>query len=126
MESAQTTGAAPARPVAITIVCVILGILLLTSAVVLIGNLANRADPWDPLILAMAIANAMGIAIAVASVGACTVGLWRMRKWAAHTYTVLAVFAQAIMLGGGKWGPEYLVVPAALVIVMLIYLPEMR
>jgi hypothetical protein len=88
MTVAQPT-ASSGRPVAITVICIIMGILLVLGLIGLIGLIGVAFS-----------AGAMGMGVGwiliysivnVLLTAACVYGFWMMKKWALYLYTVLFV-----------------------------------
>jgi uncharacterized membrane protein (DUF2068 family) len=108
--------AAPARPVAITIICVIGSIGALIILPLIFSSAVASIAPWYPVVLA-----------ASAVIGlACMVGLWQMRRWAVYVYTAMFAVVQLLFMATGLWTPRSLIIPAAVIVIMFIYLPRMR
>jgi hypothetical protein len=116
MDAEQPAAATAARPVAITVICVIGFLGVLVAVPLAFSQAARLVGAWYPPYL-----------VATALVGlACMIGLWLMRKWAVYTYTALAVINQAVLVVMGGWNVFSLVIPAIVIIVMFMYVGRMR
>lgn len=105
-----------ARPVAITIVCVIGIIGVLFTLPMIFSQAAADIAPWYPVVLA-----------ASAVIGlACMIGLWQMRRWAVYAYTAMVAAVQLLFAAAGLWAPRSLILPAVVIVIMFVYLPRMR
>jgi|SRR5271155_3301974 len=104
------------RPVLITIVCII-GFIGVPAAIFLMFSNAVSALPgWYPPLL--------GVSALIGLV--CMIGLWLMRKWAVYTYTAFFAIDQIILVASGLWSPLGFVIPLVFVIIMFVYLSQMR
>ncbi len=75
------------RPIAITVICIVLGILIVLGLIGLIGLIGVAFSAGAPgmsvgWILIYSVVNVLLSA-------ACVIGFWMMRKWALYLYTVL-------------------------------------
>src|SRR6266850_1778411 len=107
---------APKRPVAVTVICV-LGFI----SFVLIGLLASKilvrdTYAFQPYYLAL---NAVVVL-------SCTLGLWRMQRWAVFAYAVFSVADQILQLTIWTWHPVGTILPIATNAVGFLYLSRMR
>jgi len=53
------------------------------------------------------------------------IGLWKMKRWAAWTYTGLVALNQVVFLVMGVWNVLALAVPAVIIFFALRHAPEM-
>ena len=121
-EGSPLAGAAPAaprRPIAITIICVI-GLIgaLITLPLLFSDAVARvaRSAPWYPVLLAASAVTGL----------ACMIGLWQMRRWAVYVYTAMFAVTQIVFVVSRLWTPTSLIAPAIVIVIMFIYLPKMR
>ena len=115
-EGSSLTGAAPARPIAVTIICVIGFVGALGALGLVFSSAAQGIAPWYPVVLA-----------ASAVIGfVCMVGLWQMRRWAVYAYTAMCAVVQVLLIATGLWTLKSLILPAIVMVIMFIYLPRMR
>jgi hypothetical protein len=112
----QTATAPARRPVLITIICVIGFIGVPASLLLLFSDRISLLPSWYPALLA--VSALIGLV--------CIIGLWMMRRWAVYTYTGFFVANQLLMLATGLWSPMALILPLIFVIIMFVYLSEMR
>jgi hypothetical protein len=106
----------PKRPVAIVIICAIGFLGALFALPLIFSDAAQDIGPWYPPAL-----------MASACIGAIALlGLWMMRKWAVYLYTAMTVINQVVVLYMHVWNPLTLIVPGIIVIVMFIYIKQMR
>ena len=89
------------RPASITLLCVLGFIGAPLIGFLIFSPLAQQAGSWFSPYLILSSLVWFG----------CLVGLWMMRKWAAYTYTGLAVLNQVVLLGIGTWSAATLLVP---------------
>jgi hypothetical protein len=118
-QGSPLTGAAPsgpARPVAITIICVVCCIGALFALWLVFSSAAEHVAPWYPV--ALAASAVIGLA--------CVVGLWQMRRWAVYVYIAMFVVVQLLLMATQLWTLRSLILPAAVIAIMFIYLPRMR
>lgn len=104
------------RPVAIIIICVIGFIGLLFAVPLILSQAARDVGAWYPAYLA-----------ANTAIGAVSfIGLWTMRKWAVYLYTAMGALNQIVLFSMHVWNPLALIIPAIVIIVMFIYVKQMR
>ena len=53
------------------------------------------------------------------------IGSWKMKKWAAYTYTALFVINQFVLLSMGVWNILALLLPAVVVAIALTNVKKM-
>jgi hypothetical protein len=106
---------APERPVAITIICVLmaLGTVVVIPALFVAGSMLPGW--YTPFVLA---SSAVGVA--------CMIGLWTMRQWAVYAYTAMTLVGQVVLFSTGLWTPMSIVVPAIAIAIMFAYFGKMR
>jgi hypothetical protein len=118
MPSSPSPNVFPAegRPVLITILCVISAIGLTFTIPLIFSAGARAIAAWYPPFLAIA-----------TIVGAiCTVGFWLMKKWSVYLYAAMFVINQVVMMAMGVWTIPALLIPAIVIGIAFIYLPQMR
>jgi hypothetical protein len=90
----------PVRPTSITVVCVL---MVLGALVPLVqASLMRRINDFQLLHLGLTVAIGL----------ACAVGLWMMKKWAAHIYLGAVALNQIFLLTLGGWNIFTLLGPA--------------
>ena len=100
-------GAAPCgqqRPVLITIACAIGVLGAAASLPVIFSDFARGVGAWY--------APYLGASVIASTV--CLAGLWKMRRWGAYLYAVVAVTNQLVIYSMGIWHFLDLLVPASL------------
>jgi len=112
----QTIDAAGQRPVAITVICIIMGIGAAFTVPLFFSDAVWAIAPWYPPLLGISALIGIG----------CAIGLWMMRKWAAYAYIAFCAINNTILAMTGLWSPLALLLPGIVIVVMLIYLPRMR
>lgn len=104
------------RPVAIIIICVIGFVGLLFAIPLIFSQAARNVGAWYPAYLA-----------ANTAIGAFSfLGLWMMRRWAVYLYTAMGAINQVVLFSMHVWNPLALVIPAIVIVVMFVYLKQMR
>ena len=116
-EQPESLPASPSRrPIAMTAICVLSGMGILFTILLIFSEASASIGAWYPPFLA-----------ASAAVGAaCTVGFWLMRRWAVYLYTGVLCLSQIVLLAMGAWNIVALLIPLAVVIIGFIYLPHME
>ena len=116
-EQPESLPASPSRrPIAMTAICVLSGMGILFTILLIFSEAAASIGAWYPPFLA-----------ASAAVGAaCTVGFWLMRRWAVYLYTGVLCLSQIVLLAMGAWNIVALLIPLAVVMIGFIYLPHME
>lgn len=104
------------RPVSITIICIIGFIGAFLSVPLMFSDIAASIGAWYPPYLAFS--SLIGFV--------CMAGLWKMKKWAAYTYTGFVVLNQFITLKMGVWNVGVLIIPGIVVGFTLANLKKMR
>jgi serine/threonine protein kinase len=103
------------RPIAITIICALGFIGDLAAVPLLFSPIAQQVGAWyQPYLL-------FSIVIGLT----CTIGLWRMKKWAAYLYLALLALNQALLLATGAWYIAMLVFPGIVTFFVLRYMNDM-
>jgi hypothetical protein len=106
------------RPVAITVICVLgfvgAGLMIIVLPFIF-AKLDRMIGGWYPPYLAFS--SIVGLA--------CMIGLWKMKKWAAYTYTAMTVLNQIVMLAMGVWNVFALLVPAIVIAIALYHVKKM-
>lgn len=106
----------PAKPLAITAICVIGLINAIQVLNVLLSPMVKQLGVIYPVYFA---ASAL---ISLACIG----GLWFLRRWAALTYGVILLGNQIALLAMGLWEASALVVPMVIVGVLLRYFKALK
>ncbi len=104
-EATETT----TRPTSITVICVIGFLGGLLSIPMIFSSMAQEVGAWYPPYLGFS--TIVGVA--------CMVGLWKMRKWAAYTYTGFVVLNQVVLLEMDIWNIMALLVPVIVIFLAL-------
>jgi len=112
----QAVEPAAKRPVAITVICVIIVFGAIMTAPIIFSEIARSIGPWYPPMLA--ISAVIGLV--------CAIGLWMMRKWSVYVYTALAAVVQVTLIATGLWNPISLILPGIVIVVMFVYLSKMQ
>ncbi len=106
----------PAKPLAITAICVIGLINASQIMLFLLSPLVKQLGVLYPLYFGAA---------ALISI-ACIIGLWLLRRWAAFVYIAVLFGNQLVLLTMGLWEPTALVVPLVISGVILRYFNKLR
>jgi hypothetical protein len=107
------------RPPAITGICILgfMGVAL--SLISLIGAMATSAISlpgwYPPYLLVGSMISLTGM-----------IGMWKMRRWGAWTYTGLVAVNQVVLLATGFWSILALVIPGIVVAIALSHLQQME
>jgi hypothetical protein len=103
------------RPISIKIICIVglFGALFAIPAI--LSPLARAIGAWYPPYLAFSAVTGT----------VCLIGLWRMKKWAAYTYTGFAAVNQIVLLSMGVWNVAALLVPGVVVFFAMTHLGKM-
>lgn len=107
----------PVRPLVVTIVCVMAAL----SAATGIANLVSPDSPtpdtfWEPLLVSCSVAVSLP----------AIVGMWMMRRWSVYFYAAGAATIQLALLFLDAGALRTLIMHAALIGAMMLYLPRMR
>jgi len=103
------------RPVSLTIICILGFLGALVTIPMIFSPVARLVGPWYPPYLGFAAATGL----------LCMIGLWKMKRWAAWTYTGLVALNQVVFLVMGVWNVLALAVPAVIIFFALRHAPEM-
>src|SRR3954466_14369365 len=104
-----------ARPVAITVICILGFIGAAVTLPLIFSATAAMIGSWYPPFL--------GLSALVGLI--CMIGLWKMKKWAVFLYTALVVVCQIVLLSTGLWNAFSLLVPAIIIAIAFAYLSKM-
>jgi hypothetical protein len=104
-----------ARPVAITVICIIGFIGAAISLPLIFSAAAAGIGSWYPPFL--------GLSAVVGLI--CMIGLWKMKKWAVFLYTAMVVVSQVVLLSTGFWNPFSLLLPAIVIAIGFANLSKM-
>jgi hypothetical protein len=103
------------RPLAVTIICVVMGLGSLVVIPFFFSGFVWKIGTWYPPYLA-----------ASAVLGfVCMLGLWKMRRWAALVYAAATAINQLLLILTGLW-TTFALLPVVATVVMLLYLGKMR
>ncbi|WP_428741141.1 hypothetical protein [Tenacibaculum sp.] len=103
------------RPIVITIVCVIGFIGAVFAIPMIFSDTARQIGSWYPPYLGLS-----------AIIGlACMLGFWKMKKWAAYTYTGFVTLNQVVLLIMGVWNIMALIIPGIVIGITLSYVNKM-
>lgn len=103
------------RPTSIAVICVIGFVGALISLPLIFSPLAQQIGSWYPPY--MGLASVAGLI--------CMVGLWKMKKWAAYSYTGLVALNQVVLLAMGVWNVIALLIPAVVIYFALKHVSKM-
>ena len=115
-QGVQAIDAADRRPIAITVICIILWVGAAFTVWLLSSDAVWAIAPWYPPLL--------GVSALIGVL--CTIGVWMMRKWGVYGHIALTATNQVILTTTGLWSLRALLLPAIFIVVMLIYLSRMR
>src|SRR5690554_4114729 len=103
------------RPTAITVICVIGIIGSLFTIPLFFTDIAAQVGDWYPPYL--------GFSTLIGFI--CMIGLWKMKKWAAYTYTGFVALNQIVLILTGTWSLMALLIPTIVVGIALSHLNKM-
>jgi hypothetical protein len=103
------------RPTTITVLCIIEFISAAAGIVLIFTGYASKIARWYPPFLAFATVNQM----------ICTIGFWKMRKWALYLYISFVVLMNMIMISMGVWYATSLIMPIIVVSILLNFFSKM-
>ena len=103
------------RPTAITVICVIGFIGLAFTIPLIFSDVAQEIGSWYPPYLALS--AVIGLI--------CMIGLWKMKKWAAYTYTGFVILNQVVLLAMGVWNIMAAIAPAIVIGIALFHVDKM-
>lgn len=103
------------RPTAITVTCVIGFIGAAFTIPLIFSNIAGQIGSWYPPYLGLS--AVLGLI--------CMIGLWKMKKWAAYTYTGFVVMNQVVLLAMGVWNVMALIIPGIVIGIALAHVNKM-
>ncbi|RYY99333.1 MAG: hypothetical protein EOO11_05315 [Chitinophagaceae bacterium] len=104
------------RPTIITIICVLGFVGAGISVLLLFSRAAREIGPWYPPYLGLSMLVGL----------ACMIGIWKMRRWGAYTYTAFVALNQVILLYLGIWTISALLIPGIVVAIVLAHVQKMR
>ncbi|MBX7225675.1 MAG: hypothetical protein K1X55_06575 [Chitinophagales bacterium] len=103
------------RPTAITVIC-ILGFFGAAFAIPMIfSDIARQVGSWYPPYLGLS--SVIGLT--------CMIGLWKMKKWAAYTYTGFVILNQIVLIAMGVWNIMALIIPVIVIGIALAHVNKM-
>lgn len=111
----ETESTTNKRPKSITVISVIGIIGALITIPMIFSPIAKQIGAWYPPYLGFS--SVVGLA--------CMIGLWKMKKWAAYTYTGFVGLNQIVLLAMGVWNIMALVIPAIVIFFALKHSPKM-
>jgi hypothetical protein len=103
------------RPTAITVICVIGFIGAVFTIPLIFSDIAGQIGSWYPPYLGLS--AVLGLV--------CMIGLWKMKKWAAHTYTGFVALNQVVLLEMGVWTIMSLIIPGIVIGIALTHVDKM-
>lgn len=106
----------PAKPLAITAICII-GLI---NAIQMLNVLLS------PMVKQLGVAYAVYFGAAALISLVCIGGLWFLRRWAAWVYAVVLLVNQLVLVTMGLWEPTALVVPLVIIGVILRHFKQLR
>ena len=109
------TTAAAARPLSITIICILGFASAIFSIPVIISSFMQQGAQW---------LNIYFIFINITLL-ACMVGLWMMKKWGVYLYLCVVAVNQGILVALGIWNPMSLLLPAIIIYFALKHVSSM-
>ena len=106
----------PQRPVLITVACLVGCLGAAASLPVIFSDFAMAVGAWYAPYLAAS--------VLVSTV--CLAGLWKMRRWGAYLYVMVAVTNQLVMYSAGIWHYLDLLLPAVFAGAVFSQIRKMR
>ena len=103
------------RPLAITIICVIVSIGILLTLPMIFSQASLNIGSWYPLFLGFS--TILGFV--------CMIGLWKMKKWGVFIYTIFVAINQILLYSLNLWNYMALLIPAIVIGIGFYYLKEM-
>jgi len=103
------------RPTAITVICVLSFIGAALAFPTIFSDTARQVGSWYPPYL--------GLSVVIGLV--CMLGLWKMKKWAAYTYTGFVALNQIVLLAMGVWNIMALIIPVIVIGIILAHINKM-
>ena len=103
------------RPKAITVICVIGFIGAAFTIPMIFSDIAGQIGSWYPPYLGLS--AVLGLV--------CMIGLWKMKKWAAYTYTGFVALNQVVLLAMGVWNIMALIIPGIVIGIALTHVNKM-
>ncbi|HET7001309.1 MAG TPA: hypothetical protein VFI33_08375 [Puia sp.] len=103
------------RPTAITVLCIIEFISAAAGLVLIFTGYASKIARWYPPFLALATINQI----------ICTIGFWKMKKWALYLYFSFVVLMNMIMVSMGVWYATSLIMPIIVISILLNFISKM-
>jgi hypothetical protein len=103
------------RPTAITVICVIGFTGAAFTIPMIFSDIAGQIGSWYPPYLGFS--AVLGLV--------CMIGLWKMKKWAAYTYTGFVALNQLVLLAMGVWNIMALIIPGIVIGITLAHVNKM-
>ena len=103
------------RPTAITVICILGFIGAAFTIPMIFSDIAGQVGSWYPPYL--------GLSAVIGLI--CMIGLWKMKKWAAYTYTGFVVLNQIVLLAMGVWNIMALIIPGIVIGIALAHVNKM-
>jgi len=103
------------RPIAITVICILGFIGAAFTIPIIFSDIARQVGSWYPPYL--------GLSTVIGLVS--MLGLWKMKKWAAYTYTGFAALNQIVLLTMGVWNIMALIIPGIVIGIVLAHINKM-
>ena len=111
----QTNKSFKKKPIAITVICVILILGALSTIPVLLDNTFKKIENWY-----LPLRPLSGLIWLI-----CGIGLWKMKKWAAYTFVGFVGFSELILLIAGLGSAESIIVNGIIIGVIILYIKKM-
>jgi hypothetical protein len=103
------------RPIAITVICVIGFIGAVFTIPMIFSPITRQIGNWYP--------PCLGLSALIGLI--CMIGLWKMKKWAAYTYTAFVVINQIVLIVMGIWNILALIIPGIVIGIALSHINKM-
>lgn len=103
------------RPTAITVICIIGFVGAILAIPMIFSDIARQVGSWYPSYLGLS--SVIGLI--------CLIGLWKMKKWAAYTYTGFVALNQVVLLAMGVWSIMALIIPSIVIGIALAHVNKM-
>ena len=85
------------------------------SIPMIFSDIAGQFGSWYPPYLGLS--AVLGLV--------CMIGLWKMKKWAAYTYTGFVALNQVVLLAMGVWNIMALIIPGIVIGIALTHVNKM-
>ncbi len=115
LDQTDEAGNTKKRPTAITVICVLGFIGAAFTIPMIFSDIAGQVGSWYPPYL--------GLSAVIGLV--CMLGLWKMKKWAAYTYTGFVALNQIVLFTMGVWNLMALIIPGIVIGIALAHINKM-